>query len=70
MTSDMTVQTEVALRKIRHVSHMRTSQIRTEKIRFHVICAVVTIMEKTRSESYMREKISDLSYFSCSVKVA
>lgn len=49
MNSDMAVQTEVVLYKIRPVSdlepHIKVAQIRIEnKIRFHVICAIHTVI--------------------------
>lgn len=51
----MTVQTEVALQKIRPVSdlgpHMTVVQIKIEQIRFDVICAVQTVMKKQICDS-------------------
>lgn len=50
MNFDMAVQTEVTLEKMRPVSdlgpHMEVAQVRLEKIRFHVIYAVHTVMKK------------------------
>ncbi len=66
MNSDMTVQTEVALQNIRPVSdlgpHMKVAQIGIEKIRFHVICAVHTVV-KTSDLSHIWAKKSDLGHF-------
>ena len=49
MNSDMTVQTEIVLQKIRPVSylgpHMKVAKIRIEKIRFHVIFAVHIVVD-------------------------
>lgn len=56
----MTVQTEVALQNIRPVSdlepHMQVAQIRIEKIRFHVVCAVHTVIQRDRHGSHMSKK--------------
>lgn len=46
----LTVQTEVTLKKKRRLvsdpeSRVNVAQIRIEKLRFHVICSVHTVME-------------------------
>ena len=73
MNSNKTVQTEVALQKIRPVSnlgpHMKVAQIRIEKVRFHVISAVHTVMQKkNRTESNMNKTINNSGFYqSCFV---
>lgn len=51
MHSNTTVWTKVTLRNITPLSdlglHTEVAQIRIEKIGFHVVCAIHTVMQKT-----------------------
>ncbi len=65
MESDMTVHTAVALQNIWPgsdlVPHMEVAQIVIEKIRFHAVCVVHTVMTK-RDLSHVWAKKSGLGH--------
>ncbi len=73
MNSDMTVHTAVAFQNIWPVSdlvpHKEVAQIGIEKIRFHVVGAVHTVMTKT-DLSHVSKKNRNWASFTCSVNVA
>ncbi len=68
MNSDMTVHTAVWQCKTSELvldlaPHMEVAQIRIEKIRFHVVCAIHTVMTKTDRKSHVsKKKKSDLCH--------
>ncbi len=62
MKSDMTVHTEVALQNIWYLEHNEVAQIRIEKIRFHAVCAVHTVMIKTDLSHVSKTNKSDLGH--------